>query len=442
MISNIKVLSLWCALFKFKRCRFLMHFHVAILQFLSCFRVDCQQCIPIIRRCSIQVNQQEYYKFVDIFMMCDSDSDVEILDFEQGLQLQQNTIENLEKELQIVITNSSYYQQQIQELLSEKNSLKIRVKELEEQNLQLENNLQKQNQTHQRTIEELSFESQKNEEKLRKHLESLMEQQKQEFERILEKQSEQINDYVKKLENQEEENNIIQNKLIATELFNCKLQSSLSELQMDIKTKAETRKCVQQFNEKLMGENINNLNKIESLSMQVDGLEEKLQKLTQQRDHFKKQFVDISQKILQYQQEISQSTNIKLDLKNKYEICSEQMKKFQQLLRESVDENKKLKQIIGQFQSQIEDSKYKSDLYIKENSTLKNQLNTLQQYYKEQISQLQQVLASRDAQIQQLSEPNKLTIKKLQKQNQSILTIQQQEQEKRQLIEQKIKSQQ
>ncbi|CAD8207659.1 unnamed protein product [Paramecium pentaurelia] len=374
--------------------------------------------------------------------MCDSDSDVEILDFEQGLKLQQNTIENLEKELQIVITNSSYYQQQIQELLSEKNSIKKRVKELEEQNLQLENNLQKQNQTYQRTIEELNFESQKNEEKLRKHLESLMEQQKQEFERILEKQSEQINDYVKKLENQEEENNIIQNKLIATELFNCKLQSSLSELQMDIKTKAETRKCVQQFNEKLMGENINNLNKIESLSMQVDGLEEKLQKLTQQRDHFKKQFVDISQKILQYQQEISQSNNIKLDLKNKYEICSEQMKKYQQLLRDCVDENKRLKQIIGQFQSQIEDSKYKSDLYIKENTNLKNQLNTVQQYYKEQINQLQLTLSSKDAQIQQLSEPNKLTIKRLQKQNQSILSIQQQEQEKRQLIEQKIKSQQ
>ncbi|CAD8112591.1 unnamed protein product [Paramecium primaurelia] len=374
--------------------------------------------------------------------MCDSDSDVEILDFEQGLKLQQNTIENLEKELQIVITNSSYYQQQIQELLSEKNSMKKRVKELEEQNLQLENNLQKQNQTYQRTIEELNFESQKNEEKLRKHLESLMEQQKQEFERILEKQSEQINDYVKKLENQEEENNIIQNKLIATELFNCKLQSSLSELQMDIKTKAETRKCVQQFNEKLMGENINNLNKIESLSMQVDGLEEKLQKLTQQRDHFKKQFVDISQKILQYQQEISQSNSIKLDLKNKYEICSEQMKKYQQLLRDCADENKRLKQIIGQFQSQIEDSKYKSDLYIKENTNLKNQLNTVQQYYKEQINQLQLTLSSKDAQIQQLSEPNKLTIKRLQKQNQSILSIQQQEQEKRQLIEQKIKSQQ
>ncbi|CAK65685.1 unnamed protein product (macronuclear) [Paramecium tetraurelia] len=318
MISNKKDLSQWCASFKFKRYRLLMHFHVTPLSFLSRLSVNRQQSILFRLRCIIQVNQYEYYKLstflcniiIKVYRMCDSDSDVEILDFEQGLQLQQNTIENLEKELQIVITNSSFYQQQIQELLSEKNSLKIRVKELEEQNLQLENNLQKQNQTYQRTIEELTFESQKNEEKLRKHLESLMEQQKQEFERILEKQSEQINDYVKKLENQEEENNIIQNKLIATELFNCKLQSSLSELQMDIKTKAETRKCVQQFNEKLMGENINNLNKIESLSMQVDGLEEKLQKLTQQRDHFKKQFVDISQKILQYQQEISQSNNI------------------------------------------------------------------------------------------------------------------------------------
>ncbi|CAD8123416.1 unnamed protein product [Paramecium sonneborni] len=342
----------------------------------------------------------------------------------------------------IVITNSSYYQQQIQELLSEKNQIKIRVKELEDLNQQLENNLQKQNQNHERIIEELNIEQEKNVEKLRKQLESQMEQQKQEFEKYLEKQSQQINDYVKKLENLEEENNIIQNKLISTELFNCKLQSSLNELQMDIKTKAETRKCVQQFNEKLMGENINNLNKIESLSMQVDGLEEKLQKLTQQRDHFKKQFVDISQKILQYQQEITNSNNIKLELKNKFEACSEQMKKYQLTLKDSVEENKKLKLIIGQFQSQIEDSKYKQDLYIKENINLKNQLNTLQQYYKEQINQLQQTLTSKDAQIQQLSEPNKLTIKRLQKQNQSILSIQQQEQEKRQLIEQKIKSQQ
>ncbi|CAD8121033.1 unnamed protein product [Paramecium sonneborni] len=357
------------------------------------------------------------------------------------LKIQKKNFKQRIQLFKIVITNSSYYQLQIQELLSEKNQIKIRVKELEVQNKQLENNLQIQNQNHQRTIEELNLEQQKNEEKLRKHLENQMDQQKQEFEKILQKQSEQINDYVKQLEKEEEENIIIQNKLIATELLNCKLQSSLNELQIDIKTKAETRKCVQQFNEKLMGENINNLNKIESLSMQVDGLEEKLLKLTQQRDHFKKQFVDISQKILQSQQEVSNSNNIKLELKNKYEACQEQMRKYQLMLRDSIDENKKIKQIIGQFQSQIEDSKYKSDFYIKENNNLKNQLNIIQQNYKEQINQLQQNLVNKEVQIQKLSEPNKLTIKRLQKQNQSILSIQQQENEKRQLIEQKIKSQ-
>ncbi|CAD8121034.1 unnamed protein product [Paramecium sonneborni] len=229
------------------------------------------------------------------------------------LKIQKKNFKQRIQLFKIVITNSSYYQLQIQELLSEKNQIKIRVKELEVQNKQLENNLQIQNQNHQRTIEELNLEQQKNEEKLRKHLENQMDQQKQEFEKILQKQSEQINDYVKQLEKEEEENIIIQNKLIATELLNCKLQSSLNELQIDIKTKAETRKCVQQFNEKLMGENINNLNKIESLSMQVDGLEEKLLKLTQQRDHFKKQFVDISQKILQSQQELNQ--NLKINMK-------------------------------------------------------------------------------------------------------------------------------
>ena len=99
--------------------------------------------------------------------------------------------------------------------------------------------------------------------------------------KLIEKQCLQIKEYAKQIETSEEEQSILQNKLITAELQNCKFQTQIQELQGEIQQKTDTRKCVQQFNEKLMGENINNLNKIENLSMQVDGLEERIVKLTQ-----------------------------------------------------------------------------------------------------------------------------------------------------------------
>ncbi|KAM3132227.1 hypothetical protein pb186bvf_015687 [Paramecium bursaria] len=290
-----------------------------------------------------------------------SDSDVEIIDLDEGIILQQGTIDALQDELnetqqqnaelvqkidrlksdiqQLKLEhNDSKQKQQVQELqylqqIELKNQfidqLKLQINELKEQySKQLQDlssfeaymdALKEQLKEKQNQIQE--YDNQNEDYKMKLILQETEHKQlitqyqeltkhnddlKRENDQLSKKQAQSTEEYAKILEQHEEELNSLCNKLIQEEQLTTKLKQNVLDLSNEIKMKWDSKTNNHQFNEKLLTENIQNIGKIESLNQQLTALSLKIEKTAQQRDHFKQSFFESSSRILNLQKQNQQ----------------------------------------------------------------------------------------------------------------------------------------